>query len=231
MRAAFFDVDGTIVKSNIVMPYVHIRRSELSSIGNLFWTPFFLLKALTYIIVDKIDRATFNRMFYRNYRGRLVEDKEKMAKLCFEAYIRPNIHDQAKERIRQLKEEGYLIVLVTGSLDFLIQPLAAQLEIDHMIAARLEEKDGRFTGKLDGNPVSDKEKATRIRAYAEANKINLPESQAYGDSMADLPMLVDMYMDGRLKLDELISRTMPLEDINTAFDLLQKGEVARSVIV
>jgi Zn-dependent alcohol dehydrogenase len=49
--------------------------------------------------------------------------------------------------------------------------------------------------------------------------------------MADLPMLVDMYMDGRLKLDELISRTMPLEDINTAFDLLQKGEVARSVIV
>jgi HAD superfamily hydrolase (TIGR01490 family) len=189
MRAAFFDVDGTIVKSNIVMPYVHIRRSELSSIGNLFWTPFFLLKALTYIIVDKIDRATFNRMFYRNYRGRLVEDKEKMAKLCFEAYIRPNIHDQAKERIRQLKEEGYLIVLVTGSLDFLIQPLAAQLEIDHMIAARLEEKDGRFTGKLDGNPVSDKEKATRIRAYAEANKINLPESQAYGDSMADLPML------------------------------------------
>lgn len=49
--------------------------------------------------------------------------------------------------------------------------------------------------------------------------------------MADLPMLVDMYMDGRLKLDELISRTMPLEEINTAFDLLQKGEVARSVIV
>ena len=49
--------------------------------------------------------------------------------------------------------------------------------------------------------------------------------------MADLPMLVDMYMDGKLKLDELISRTMPLEDINTAFDLLQKGEVARTVIV
>ena len=48
--------------------------------------------------------------------------------------------------------------------------------------------------------------------------------------MADLPMLVDLYMGGRLKLDELISRTMPLEDINTAFELLQKGEVARTVI-
>ena len=49
--------------------------------------------------------------------------------------------------------------------------------------------------------------------------------------MADLPMLVDMYMDGKLEVDELISRTMPLEDINIAFDLLQEGEVARSVIL
>ena len=48
--------------------------------------------------------------------------------------------------------------------------------------------------------------------------------------MADLPILVGLYMGGRLKLDELISRTMPLEDINTAFELLQKGEGARTVI-
>jgi len=188
-RAAFFDVDGTIVKSNIVMPYVHIRRDELSAIGNLFWTPFFLLKALTYIIVDKIDRTKFNRMFYRNYRGRSVADKEQMAGLCFENYLRPNIFEQAKERISQLKEEGYQIILVTGSLDFLIQPLAEDLQVDHLIAARLEEKEGKFSGELDGLPVSDKEKVSRIEAYAAANEIDLTASQAYGDSIADLPML------------------------------------------
>ncbi|MDA0837247.1 MAG: HAD-IB family hydrolase [Planctomycetota bacterium] len=188
-RAAFFDVDGTIVKSNIVMPYVHIRRAELSPIGNLFWTPFFLLKALIYIIVDRFDRAKFNRMFYRNYRGRLVKDKEAMARLCFESYISPNIFKQARERIAALKEEGFQIILVTGSLDFLMQPLATELDTDHLIAAKLEERDGRFTGELDGNPVSEAEKVIRIKAYAGTNGINLEASQAYGDSIADLPML------------------------------------------
>ncbi len=47
---------------------------------------------------------------------------------------------------------------------------------------------------------------------------------------ADMPMLIDLYMAKKLKLDELISRTYALEDINTAFDALDRGEVARSII-
>ena len=47
---------------------------------------------------------------------------------------------------------------------------------------------------------------------------------------ADMPMLVDLYMSRKLKLDELISRTFKLEEINRAFDLLDQGEVARSII-
>ena len=47
----------------------------------------------------------------------------------------------------------------------------------------------------------------------------------------DLPMIVDLFMDGRVKLRELISRRLPLEEINRAFELLDRGEVARSVLV
>jgi S-(hydroxymethyl)glutathione dehydrogenase/alcohol dehydrogenase len=46
----------------------------------------------------------------------------------------------------------------------------------------------------------------------------------------DMPMLVDLYMAGRLKLDELVSRTYPIEKINEAFDAMKNGEVARSII-
>ncbi|GIX46128.1 MAG: alcohol dehydrogenase [Candidatus Tectimicrobiota bacterium] len=46
----------------------------------------------------------------------------------------------------------------------------------------------------------------------------------------DMPRLLDLYMQGRLKIDELVSRTVPLEQVNEAYALLQKGEVARSVI-
>ena len=47
----------------------------------------------------------------------------------------------------------------------------------------------------------------------------------------DLPRLTDFYMQGRLKLDEMISQRIRLEQINDAFDELRRGQLARSVIV
>lgn len=46
----------------------------------------------------------------------------------------------------------------------------------------------------------------------------------------DVPRLLDLYAAGKLKLDELITREYPIEDINEAFAALQRGEVARSVV-
>jgi S-(hydroxymethyl)glutathione dehydrogenase/alcohol dehydrogenase len=47
----------------------------------------------------------------------------------------------------------------------------------------------------------------------------------------DVPKIVDMYMDGRIDIDSLITHTMPLEDINKAFDLMHTGESIRSVVL
>ncbi|WP_299727217.1 S-(hydroxymethyl)glutathione dehydrogenase/class III alcohol dehydrogenase [uncultured Endozoicomonas sp.] len=47
---------------------------------------------------------------------------------------------------------------------------------------------------------------------------------------SELPGIVDQYMNGDFKLDDFITHTMGLEDINTAFDLMHKGESIRSVI-
>jgi S-(hydroxymethyl)glutathione dehydrogenase/alcohol dehydrogenase len=46
-----------------------------------------------------------------------------------------------------------------------------------------------------------------------------------------LPGFVDRYLAGRIKLDEMVSRTLPLERINEAFELMHQGEVIRSVIL
>jgi S-(hydroxymethyl)glutathione dehydrogenase/alcohol dehydrogenase len=46
----------------------------------------------------------------------------------------------------------------------------------------------------------------------------------------DAPKIVDLYKAGKLKLDELISREYPIEQINDAFDALRRGEVARSIV-
>jgi Zn-dependent alcohol dehydrogenase len=50
------------------------------------------------------------------------------------------------------------------------------------------------------------------------------------DVRRDVARIVDYYRAGRLKLDELISRTIALDEVNDAFDTMQRGEVARSVI-
>ena len=47
----------------------------------------------------------------------------------------------------------------------------------------------------------------------------------------DVPRIVDWYMDGKIRIDELITHTMPLDDINKAFDLMHAGESIRSVVL
>ena len=47
----------------------------------------------------------------------------------------------------------------------------------------------------------------------------------------DMPRFVEFYLAGKLKLDDMISRRIPIEGINEAFDEMQAGAVARSVIV
>lgn len=47
----------------------------------------------------------------------------------------------------------------------------------------------------------------------------------------DVPKIVDWYMDGKINIDDMITHTMPLEDINKAFDLMHAGESIRSVVI
>ncbi len=47
----------------------------------------------------------------------------------------------------------------------------------------------------------------------------------------DVPKIVDWYMDGKINIDDLVTHTMPLDDINKAFDLMHEGKSIRSVVV
>jgi S-(hydroxymethyl)glutathione dehydrogenase/alcohol dehydrogenase len=47
----------------------------------------------------------------------------------------------------------------------------------------------------------------------------------------DVPRIVDWYMDGRINIDDLITHVLPFEQINDGFDLMQRGESIRSVVV
>ena len=188
-RVAFFDVDGTLLKSTIVHYYIYLRSALMPFLLKYFWLIGFLPKTVYYLILDGISRTRFNQVFYRNYRGLEVAEMKALATKMFEVYIRPKIFAEAVSQIQEHKEEGIDVVLVTGSLDFIVQPIADYLGVDAVLAPQLHEEDGRFTGELTTVPLIGEEKAKAVRSYANQHEISLEESYAYGDSGSDLPLL------------------------------------------
>ena len=186
---AFFDVDGTLLKSTIVHYYIWMRFEETPFLLKHLWLIGFLPKIVYYLILDSRSRTRFNQVFYRNYRGMNVEHVKGLSTRIFEAYIRPKIFPAAASQIQEHKEQGTDVVLVTGALDFIVQPLANYFSVDCVLAPQLLEANGQFTGELTTAPLIGEEKAKAMRNYAEQHEISLEESYAYSDSQSDLPML------------------------------------------
>ncbi len=187
--AAFFDVDGTLVHATIVHYYVYFRRARMSPFLWRFWYPAFLAKCGYYLVLDKFDRSLFNRVFYRSYAGLPVAQIKAQVPHCYREVIKPRCFAQVDDCVAGHRENGDRVVLVTGSIDFIIEPLARDLAIESVIAPTLVASNGSFTGELDGPPLSEGEKAGRVRGFAETEGIDLSRSHAYGDSIADLAML------------------------------------------
>lgn len=187
--AAFFDVDGTLVNATIVHYYVFFRRKRMSPLLGRLWYAGYLVKCIYYLLLDKIDRGRLNIAFYRDYAGLPVEEIKGRVAQCDAELIQPRQFVQAAACVAEHKSAGRTTVLVTGSVDFIMAPLARRLGVDTVEAATLVEKNGRFTGQLAGPPVGNDEKARRVLAFASEHEIDLRQSYAYGDSIADLPML------------------------------------------
>lgn len=188
-EAAFFDVDGTITATTIVDYYAYFKRRRLGSVVGGAWYAAFLVKCLYYLVLDKIDRSRLNIIFYRSYAGWPVTEIMSHVDDCHRDVILPRRFVQALDCIVHHKSKGRQVIFVTGSIDFIMEPLARELKVDAVLAPSLLQSDGKFTGELDGPPIGQEEKARRVRSFAEQNQIDLERSYAYGDSIADLPML------------------------------------------
>ena len=188
-KAAFFDVDGTIVRSTIVHYYAYFATQDRYRLKKIFFWAGFIPQIIFSILIDKISRSAFNRVFYRSYRGMPGLRLREQAAGLFEREIKPRLYSEAVARVKRHQENGERVVLITGSLDFIVAPLARMLDVGDVISVRMSEENGILSGRLTGPPVGDEEKARLVREFAEAQQLDLAESFAYGDSGADIPML------------------------------------------
>ncbi len=187
--AAFYDLEGTLVSTNLVHTlgfYARNQQGLLRSVQKGFST---LVSVPLFAAADAYSRMVFNDIFFRRYKGQSEDRLRFFAHDLFEEVLKPAVFPGAKTLIRKSRSLGLKQVVVTGALDFSVEPLMEYLGVDDFVANRLEFVNGVATGRLLPPVLASATKASWIRTYAERHRINLSESYAYSDSMSDLPML------------------------------------------
>jgi HAD superfamily hydrolase (TIGR01490 family) len=189
LPAAFYDLEGTLVSTNLVhtLAFYAKRQQGLwqtakASVGTLAKLPFFG-------VTDLYSRNVFNEVFFRSYEGFSHDRLRFFSEELFEEVLKPAIFEGTKDLIAAGKKIGQRQVVLTGALDFTIDRLMDYLGIDDYVANRMEFVNGYATGRVLPPVMASATKAKWIREYAERENINLSESYAYSDSISDLPML------------------------------------------
>ncbi len=187
--AAFFDMDGTLVRSNLVQSFLFLTRHEPSLPDSIVKTALGVAKIPMFAAVDRRSRTAFNELLFAGLKGCFFDDLLEVAELHFERVLKPNLFPGASDLVARGRKTGLHQVIISGNLDFLVAPLVRHLGLDAQITNRLEVVDGICTGRALRPVVASAAKAQLVRTYAQAGGIDLSRSFAYSDSHSDLPML------------------------------------------
>ncbi len=187
-RAAFFDVDGTLVRTNIVHAFAFYAMNQGSILGTAWQTARTVASIPLFLAADRFDRKTFNELFYRYYAGQSEDRLETLADELFEDVLRPALFAGTSALVEGARRAGCRIVLVTGALDFTVRRLAEHLRADDLIANRMRFVQGRATGQVVPPIIEGAHKALAIRDWCVRHGVALEHSFAYSDSFSDYPM-------------------------------------------
>jgi HAD superfamily hydrolase (TIGR01490 family) len=189
MAASYFDVDGTLVTTNLVHPTLFYLQNQPTPLHSLAKVGRALLKAPWMALAEMKDRRLFNEMLFSSFEGVSEDRLLLLAEETFEKVMKPKLYPGARDLVQTSLDKGHEVILVSGALDFIMAFLKDHLGATGVIANRLEIKDRFATGKLLRPVVAGPEKARLIREHARAGGHDLDECFAYSDSYSDVPML------------------------------------------
>jgi len=97
---------------------------------------------------------------------------------------------EGAERVTlKLKQLGYKIGIISGGFEYFGKYLQKRLALDYVFTNRLEIKDGKITGELEGDIIDGHKKAEILSTIAKVENISLQQTIAVGDGANDLPMI------------------------------------------
>jgi HAD superfamily hydrolase (TIGR01490 family) len=189
VAACYFDVDGTLVRTNLIQPTLYYLRNQATPVQTALQIGKALLRAPRMATAELLDRRLFNELLYSAYAGMSEDRLVVLADEVFDNVLRPSFFPAARSLVEKSKAAGHELVFVSGALDLIVARLADYLGGGDVIANRLEMKDGIATGKLLNPVVAGPEKARIVRDHARAKGYDLDECFAFSDSYSDVPML------------------------------------------
>jgi len=187
--AAFYDVDGTLVSTNVVHAFGYYAANRGTLVGSAVRTAATVAGIPLFWAVDQLSRATFNELFYRQYKGLSRDRLTALSEELFEQVLKPAIYPGAEELVARSRQAGYRQVIVTGAIDLTIRPLARHFGMDDLIANQLEFLDGRATGRVKKPLIAGATKAAFVRDYCTREGLDLAQCSGFCDSYADYAML------------------------------------------
>ena len=185
---AVFDMDGTLLPSNVVESYLWLRLPELAGTRRAREVADVARALPRWLVTERRDRGAFLRAVYRRYAGADYDELLRVVDEHVTGTVLGRLSPGAARAVREHRAAGHRTVLVTGAIAPLTRPVAPLF--DEIVSAELTVgPDGRCTGFLARPPLVGESRAAWLRHRAREAGWDLSASFAYADSASDLPLL------------------------------------------
>ncbi len=187
MALAIFDLDNTLLEGD----------------SDYLWGMFLVENNL----VDGDYYARENERFYREYDEGTLDIFEflqfslkplsdnapellnELRERFIQEKIEPIILQAGRDLIAKHEKSGDIMLIITATNSFVTTPIAEILGIEHLIATEPEMIDGRYTGKVAGEPSYREGKVNRLTTWLKQHNQTMRGSSFYSDSHNDIPLL------------------------------------------
>jgi HAD superfamily hydrolase (TIGR01490 family) len=189
VEAAFFDLDKTVIAKASMVAFGRPFRREGLITRRLMLRALYGQLVYLYLGADEERLVRMRDSVLALTKGWSQTRVREIVEETLHEVVEPIVYDEALDLIREHRDAGRPVYIVSASPEEIVAPLARYLRVDGFLATRSSvDEDGRYTGSTELYCYGPA-KAMAMEGLARDRGIDLQASYAYSDSATDIPML------------------------------------------